>query len=202
MSLKHAEEYRDPEIVRRLADRLKATSQRPIRLMEVCGTHTMSIFRHGIRSLLPETITLLSGPGCPVCVTAQSDIDAFIALARTPEVIITTFGDLMRVPGTESSLQLERAGGADIRIVYSTFDALSIAGKHPDKKVVFLGIGFETTAPTVAASIAAARDMGRENFFVYCAHKLVPPALEALMHFPGVAPGRLSSARPRVGHSR
>jgi hydrogenase expression/formation protein HypD len=187
MPLKHAEEYRDPELARQLADGIAAVSRRPIRLMEVCGTHTMSIFRHGIRSLLPETITLLSGPGCPVCVTAQSDIDAFIALARTPDVIVTTFGDLMRVPGTESSLQLERAAGADIRIVYSTFDALTIAGDHPDKHIVFLGVGFETTAPTVAASIAAARQMDFKNFFVYCAHKLVPPALEALMHFPGVA---------------
>ncbi len=186
MSLKHAQEYRDPVIARRLADRIAAASRRPIRLMEVCGTHTMSIFRHGIRSLLPETITLLSGPGCPVCVTAQSDIDAFVALARTPEVIVATFGDLMRVPGTESSLQLERAAGADIRIVYSTFDALTIAEEHPDKKIVFLGVGFETTAPTIAASLSAARDMGRKNFFVFSAHKLVPPALEALMHFPGV----------------
>ncbi|MCF8050921.1 MAG: hydrogenase formation protein HypD [Desulfobacterales bacterium] len=187
MSLKHAQEYRDPVIARRLADRIAAASRRPIRLMEVCGTHTMSIFRHGIRSLLPETITLLSGPGCPVCVTAQSDIDAFIALARKPEVIVATFGDLMRVPGTESSLQLERAAGADIRIVYSTFDALTIAAEHPDKKIVFMGVGFETTAPTIAASLSAARDMGRKNFFVFSAHKLVPPALEALMNFPGVA---------------
>ncbi len=187
MPTKHAQEYRDPAIARRLADRIAATSRRPIRLMEVCGTHTMSIFRHGIRSLLPETIALLSGPGCPVCVTAQSDIDAFIALARKPEVIVATFGDLMRVPGTESSLQLERAGGADIRIVYSTFDALTIAEEHPDRKIVFLGVGFETTAPTVAASLSAARDMERKNFFVFSAHKLVPPALEALMHFPGVA---------------
>ncbi|MCF8080941.1 MAG: hydrogenase formation protein HypD [Desulfobacterales bacterium] len=186
MPLKHAQEYRDPVIARRLADRIAAASRRPIRLMEVCGTHTMSIFRHGIRSLLPETITLLSGPGCPVCVTAQSDIDAFIALARMPEVIVATFGDLMRVPGTGSSLQLERAAGADIRIVYSTFDALTIAAEHPDKKIVFLGVGFETTAPTIAASLSAARDMGRKNFFVFSAHKLVPPALEALMHFPGV----------------
>ena len=187
MALKHAEEYRDPEIARSLIERIARTSRRPIRLMEVCGTHTMSIFRHGIRSVLPETITLLSGPGCPVCVTAQSDIDAFVALSRTPGVIVATFGDLMRVPGTESSLQLERAAGADIRIVYSTFDAVKIAAENPDRKIAFLGVGFETTAPTVAASILAAQVQGRNNFFVLSACKRVPPALEALMHFPGMA---------------
>jgi hydrogenase expression/formation protein HypD len=187
MSLKHAEEYRDPEIARSLIERIAETSRRPIRLMEVCGTHTMSIFRHGIRSVLPETITLLSGPGCPVCVTDQADIDAFVALSRTPQVIVATFGDLMRVPGTESSLQLERAAGADIRIVYSTFDAVKIAAENPDRKTVFLGVGFETTAPTVAASLLAAKDQGLGNFFVFSACKTVPPALEALMQFPGMA---------------
>lgn len=187
MTLKHAAEYRDPELARRLADRIAAVSRRPMRLMEVCGTHTMSIFRHGIRSLLPEAVSLLSGPGCPVCVTAQADIDAFIALAREPEVTVATFGDLMRVPGTESSLQLERADGADIRIVYSTFDAVTLAKQHPERKVVFLGVGFETTAPTVAAAILAAKEQGVDNFFVFSAHKTVPPALAALMGLPGVA---------------
>jgi hydrogenase expression/formation protein HypD len=187
MPLKHAQEYRDPEIARSLIERIGRTNRQPIRLMEVCGTHTMSIFRHGIRSVLPERITLLSGPGCPVCVTAQADIDAFVALSQSPEVIVATFGDLMRVPGTESSLQLERAAGADIRIVYSTFDAVTIAAENPDRKVVFLGVGFETTAPTVAASLLAARDRGLNNFFVFSACKQVPPALEALMYFPGMA---------------
>ncbi|MBW1643380.1 MAG: hydrogenase formation protein HypD [Deltaproteobacteria bacterium] len=181
MAIKHLEEYRDSEISRQLADRIRKISKKDIRLMEVCGTHTVSIFRSGIRSILPDTISLISGPGCPVCVTAQREIDAFIELSRLDDVIITTFGDLMRVPGTKSSLQKERADGRDIRIVYSTFDALEIARKNPEKKVVFLGIGFETTAPTIAASVCSARRMNIENFYVYSAHKLVPPALDALM---------------------
>jgi len=149
--------------------------------MEVCGTHTVSIFRTGIRSLLPDTITLLSGPGCPVCVTDQREIDAFIELSRIDGVITTTFGDVMRVPGTHSSLQKERADGRDIRIVYSTMDAVEIAATNSDKKVVFLGVGFETTAPTVAAAVVSAKQRKLDNFFVYSAHKLVPPALDALM---------------------
>ena len=181
MAIKHLEEYRDSEISRQLADRIRKISKKDIRLMEVCGTHTVSIFRSGIRSILPDTISLISGPGCPVCVTAQKEIDAFIELSKVNDVIITTFGDLMRVPGTESSLQKERADGRDIRIVYSTSDALEIAGKNPDKKVVFLGVGFETTAPTIAASVYSARQMNIKNFYVYAAHKLVPPALDALM---------------------
>ncbi|MFH1581962.1 MAG: hydrogenase formation protein HypD [Pseudomonadota bacterium] len=181
MAIKHIEEYRDPEICRTIINRIKKISRRDIRLMEVCGTHTMSIFRSGIRALLPETISFLSGPGCPVCVTGQQDIDAFIGLARVDDVIVTTFGDLMRVPGTDSSLQKERANGRDIRIVYSAFDALEIARKNPDKKVVFLGVGFETTAPTIAATIISAKEAKLDNFFVFSAHKTVPPALDALM---------------------
>ena len=181
MTLKYIDEYRDAELAGHLVDKIKATSKHPIRLMEVCGTHTVSIFRSGIRSVLPETVSLLSGPGCPVCVTDQSDIDAFIELAKFDDVIITTFGDLMRVPGTNSSLLEERADGRDIRVTYSTFDALEIAKKHPDKNVVFLGVGFETTAPTIAAAIFSAAQMGVDNFSVIAAHKRVPPALEALM---------------------
>ena len=180
MAIKHMEEYRDPEIAHNIVERIKTVSQKPIRLMEVCGTHTTSIFRSGIRGLLPPTIALLSGPGCPVCVTAQNEIDAFITLSRIDDVIVTTFGDLMRVPGTDSSLQKERAYGSDIRMVYSTFDAFEIAQKNPHKKVVFLGVGFETTAPTIAASILSAKEMQIDNYFVFCAHKLVPPALVAL----------------------
>ena len=181
MAIKHLEEYRDSEISRQLADRIRKINKKDIRLMEVCGTHTVSIFRSGIRSILPDTISLISGPGCPVCVTAQREIDAFIELSKVDGVIITTFGDLMRVPGTASSLQKERANGRDIRMVYSTFDALEIARKNPEKKVVFLGVGFETTAPTIAASVFSARQMDINNFYVYSAHKLVPPALDALM---------------------
>jgi hydrogenase expression/formation protein HypD len=181
MALKYMEEYRDPRLARRLLDRIRKRSRREVRLMEVCGTHTMSIFKSGIRNALPPTITLLSGPGCPVCVTAQKEIDAFIELSRVEGVTVTTFGDLMRVPGRASSLQRERAEGRDIRVVYSAFDALDMAKHNPDKKVVFLAVGFETTAPTIAASLLAAKEAGIGNFSVFPAHKLVPPALTALM---------------------
>ncbi len=181
MAIKHAEEYRDPVIAKELIRRIKNESKKSIRLMEVCGTHTMSIFRSGIRQVIPPHIVLLSGPGCPVCVTAQWEIDAFVALSKQENVVVATFGDLMRVPGAKSSLQKERASGKDVRMVYSTSDAIDLARKNPDKKVVFLGVGFETTAPTVAASIFAARQEGLGNYFVYCAHKLVPPALAALL---------------------
>ena len=186
MTLKHIDEYRDSELSKSLLQKIKTISKKDVRLMEVCGTHTVSIFRSGIRSVLPQTISLLSGPGCPVCVTDQAEIDAFIELARIDDVIITRFGDLMRVPGTQSSLQQESAAGRDIRVVYSTFDALEIAKKNPDQHVVFLGIGFETTAPTIAASILSAARMDVKNFSVISAHKLVPPALEALMAAEGV----------------
>jgi hydrogenase expression/formation protein HypD len=181
MTLKHIDEYRDAAISQRLIQKIKSISKREVHLMEVCGTHTVAIFRSGIRSVLPQTISLLSGPGCPVCVTDQGEIDAFIELARIDDVIIATFGDLMRVPGTQSTLQKERAAGKDIRIVYSTFDALEIARRNPAKKVVFLGVGFETTAPTIAAAILSAAQTGPRNFSVISAHKLVPPALEALI---------------------
>ncbi len=181
-----ATDFRDPQLARRILARIHEVSQTPIRLMEVCGTHTMSIFRSGIRSLVPETVSLLSGPGCPVCVTDQGEIDAFVQLAQNEDVIVATFGDLIRVPGSDSSLQKERASGRDIRIVYSTLDALDIARKTPEKQVVFLGIGFETTAPTVAASILAADAMGLKNYAVLSAHKRVVPALFALMETPGV----------------
>lgn len=183
---RYTDAYRDSDIAKQLVDRIHAVARSPIRIMEVCGTHTMAIFRHGIRSLLPDTIELLSGPGCPVCVTAQADIDAFVRLARLDDIIITTFGDLMRVPGSGSSLQKENAAGADVRVVYSAMDAVELAGRYPDKKVVFPGIGFETTAPTIGAAIAAAAKMAVNNFFVYSAHKTVPPALEALMSNPAV----------------
>lgn len=186
MTLKYLEEYRDSDLSRQLVEKIKGISSKEVRLMEVCGTHTVSIFRAGIRSVLPDTIKLLSGPGCPVCVTDQREIDVFIELSKIDDVIITTFGDLMRVPGTSASLQKERADGRNIRIVYSAMDAVETAAKNSDKKVVFLGVGFETTAPTIAAAIISAKKMQLENFFVYSAHKLVPPALEALMSMEAV----------------
>ncbi len=181
MTLKYIEEYRDGDLAKKIIREIKAIAVKDMRLMEVCGTHTMSIFRHGIRSVLPDGISLLSGPGCPVCVTSQKDIDTFIALALIDNVILTSFGDLMRVPGTISSLQKEKAKGKDIRIVYSVFDAVKIAKENPEKEVVFCAVGFETTTPTIAASILMAKDMGISNFSIYSAHKTTPPALAALM---------------------
>ncbi len=181
MTLKHISEYRDGEICKEIAKKIHVISQKKIRLMEVCGTHTMSISRNGIRSLLPKTITLLSGPGCPVCVTTPAEVDQWVKLARKKEVIVVTFGDLLRVPGSESSLGAERANGADIRVVYSPLDCLRIAQNNPGREVVFLGIGFETTAPTVAASLIEAKKSGLKNFSIISNHKLVPPALFALL---------------------
>jgi hydrogenase expression/formation protein HypD len=154
---------------------------RPVKLMEVCGTHTMVAFRTGLRQLLPESVQLLSGPGCPVCVTDTNYIDAAIALARRPGVILATFGDLMRVPGSESSLEQERAAGADVRVVYSPTDAVALAREQHGASVVFLGVGFETTAPTVAASIMQAVREDIRTYTVLCAHKTMPRAMEALL---------------------
>ncbi len=137
MPVRHAFEYRNSDIAKKLVDKIRSSGKKPIRLMEVCGTHTMSIFKHGIRSILPETITLLSGPGCPVCVTSQGEIDAFIRLSDESDVIIATFGDLIRVPGSDSSLHRKKAEGADVRIVYSSMDALDIAKNNPEKTVVY-----------------------------------------------------------------
>ncbi len=186
MALKYVQEYRDKDLARQLIDAIGRIHERDLRLMEVCGTHTMAIFRHGIPSVLPDGIRLLSGPGCPVCVTSQRDIDMFVALSMEPGVILTTFGDLMRVPGTHSSLQQEKAQGRDIRVVYSAFDAVTLAADNPRQQVVFCAVGFETTTPTVAASILAAKQQGITNFSIHCAHKLTPPALGALMETPGV----------------
>lgn len=178
--------YRDPELALKLAGALKKLEPPPVKFMEVCGTHTVSICRHGIRDLLPETMTLSSGPGCPVCVTATAEIDSFIKAAAIDDVIITTFGDLLRVPGTSSSLAEERGRGADIRTVYSTLDALDIARRNPGREVIFLGVGFETTTPTVAAAILAAAEEGLKNFSVIAANKTMPAALEALVSDPQI----------------
>ncbi len=179
--MKFIDEFRDKEIAKGLIQRIQKTSSRPIQLMEVCGTHTVSIFRYGIRGILPEQIRLISGPGCPVCVTPNHDIDLAIAVSRQKDVIITTFGDMMRVPGSTSSLQKEKAEGRDIRIVYSSLDALGIAKESPGKKVVFLAIGFETTSPTIAVAILRAKEEGLRNLFFLDSQKRVPPALIALL---------------------
>jgi len=164
-----------------LASAIRSISKTPVTIMEVCGGHTMSIHRFGIPSLLPDTITLVSGPGCPVCVSDIRFIDHAIALARRPDVIVATYGDLLRVPGSSSSLEKEKAGGADIRITWSTLDAVSVAEKNPEKKVVFLGIGFETTAPATAISVLEAQMAGLTNYYVLSAHKIMPPAMMALI---------------------
>ncbi len=161
--------------------RLMDSIGRPVRLMEVCGTHTVAIFRQGIRDLLPEGIILLSGPGCPVCVTAVSDVDAAIAIAMQRGVILTTFGDMMRVPGSRKSLFNAKAEGGDVRVVYSPLDALKISEDNIGKKVVFFATGFETTSPSVAGTILEAERKGVDNFFIYSVHKTVPPALKALL---------------------
>jgi hydrogenase expression/formation protein HypD len=154
---------------------------RPVRLMEVCGTHTVAIFRHGIRELLPGSIQLLSGPGCPVCVTAAADIEAAIQLAKSGKATLTTFGDMMRVPGRRESLAEARADGADVRIVYSPLDALALARREPRREVVFFATGFETTSPLVAGTLAEAERLGVVNFSIISVHKTVPPALAALL---------------------
>lgn len=179
--MKFIDEYRDVELAKKLVARIKRLSTKPARLMEFCGGHTVAIMRNGIRQLLPPTVEMLSGPGCPVCVTSNADIDKSIALAHLPHVTITTFGDMMKVPGSYSSLQKARAEGADIRIVYSTQDALQIARDNPKKSIIFIGIGFETTAPTIAASILQAQREGIQNFYVLCLLKLCPPIMKALL---------------------
>lgn len=154
--------------------------------MEVCGTHTMAIARSGVKKLLPKEVELISGPGCPVCVTSQTDIDKLIKIAAEKNVIITTFGDMMRVPGSSMSLEEAKRRGADVRIVYSSMDALDIAKNNPSKKVVFMGVGFETTSPTVAATVIEAKKDRIKNFFVLANFKLLFPALEAISSSPKI----------------
>lgn len=174
--------FSDPDLCRPLLDKLEKELDAPLRFMEVCGTHTVSIFRSGLRSLLPKGITHLSGPGCPVCVTHDREIAACMQLAQRDNVIVATFGDLMRVPGPGGkSLKQAKAEGAEVEVVYSPLDALALAQKRPDRAVVFLGVGFETTAPAVAATVQMARNSRTHNFAVLSFHKLVPPALELLL---------------------
>lgn len=159
----------------------RLAGQRPIRLMEVCGTHTVAIFKAGIRQLLPQNVELVSGPGCPVCVTPNEYLDTAIAYSQNPNVILATFGDMLKVPGSSSSLAAQKSLGADIRIVYSSLEGLEIAKENPNKKVIFLAVGFETTAPTAAGAVLMAKEAGLANFYVLSSHKLVPPALRALL---------------------
>ena len=179
--MKFIDEYRDTELGKRLVARIHQRSTKQARFMEFCGGHTISIAKHGIRQLLPPNIEMLSGPGCPVCVTTNADLDKAIALARLPNVIVASFGDMIKVPASRSSLQQVKADGGDVRVVYSTQDALAIACGNPSKSVVFVGIGFETTAPTVAASVLQAETRGIDNYYVLSQHKLCPPVMKALL---------------------
>lgn len=180
--MKHLSEYRNKDMINALSKEIGALSRGgKFTFMEVCGTHTMAVARFGIKELLPENIRLLSGPGCPVCVTPNDYIDHAVALSRLPNVIITTFGDMLRVPGSTSSLEKEKAAGGDIRIVYSPLDTMKIAAENPGKEVVFLSIGFETTIPTIASTIVMAKKSGLKNLSFLTSNKVVPPALEALL---------------------
>jgi len=176
--------FHDPHAVRSLVDDVHASCRalgRPLTFMEVCGTHTHSIAEAGLRRMLAPAVRLISGPGCPVCVTPIDYMDRAVALARLPDVILCTFGDLMRVPSSSSSLERESAAGGDVRIVYSARDALRIARENPARRVVFLGVGFETTLPTVAAALAEAQENGLENLLVLPGAKLIEPPLRALI---------------------
>ena len=182
--MKYYDEYRDGASARALVADLRKVVTRPMRIMEVCGSHTMAIFRNGLRSIFPDGLELISGPGCPVCVTSASHMDAFIAMADRPGVRVAIFGDLFRVPGSNGSLANASSRGAKVDIVYSPIDALDLAARHPQELVVFLGVGFETTTPTIAATILAARNRNISNFAVFATQKTVPPALTALLDDP------------------
>ncbi len=186
--MKYIDEFRNNRIAKRLSKVIfdKAVGLSRVNIMEVCGTHTMAICKFGLRKMIPENINLTSGPGCPVCVTPKSYIDKAIALCRIPGTIVTTFGDMMKVPGSYSSLAEEKSKGGLVKVVYSVLDAVEIAQGNKDKKVVFLGVGFETTSPTIAASLKYAKNKNIRNFFVYAGHKVILPAMEALVKDPKV----------------
>ncbi|MDD5524394.1 MAG: hydrogenase formation protein HypD [Smithella sp.] len=186
--MKFIDEYRDPAVVAGLLKRIESASQkisRPVIIMEICGSHTYAIGRFGIRKLLPENIRLISGPGCPVCVTSARDVDIALYLAGMDNVIFATFGDMLRVPGAGGdSLQKKRAAGADVRVVSSADECIQLALSNPQKEIIMMGIGFETTAPTIAAVVAACRKKDIQNFSVFSVHKIVPPAIKALLADP------------------
>ncbi len=196
--MKFIDDFRNKELVKKLADNIADIAISEISLMEVCGGHTWAIQKFGLPSLLPENIKLLSGPGCPVCVADKKFIDTSVAYCKLKDVIVTTFGDLIRVRGSSSSLENEISKGADVRVVYSILDAVNIACQNPSKKIIFLGIGFETTAPAAAAGIKNAAEKGLNNFFVLSSHKIIPPAMTALIDegikIDGyIAPGHVST---------
>jgi hydrogenase expression/formation protein HypD len=186
--MKFIDEYRDPVVVTGLLKRIEAAARkisRPVTIMEICGSHTYAIGRFGIRKLLPKNIRLISGPGCPVCVTSARDVDIALYLAGLNNVIFATFGDMLRVPGAKGeSLQKKRAAGADVRVVSSADECIGLALSNPQKEIIMMGIGFETTAPTIATVIAGCRKKDIKNFSVFSVHKIVPPAINALLADP------------------
>ena len=191
--MKYVDEFRDPakakgliKEITRISDELNGRLKRPVSIMEVCGGHTHSIFRYGIENMLPESIELIHGPGCPVCVLPMGRVDDCVAIAEQKDVIMTTFGDAMRVPGSKKSLLQAKAGGADVRIVYSPLDALDIAQKNPSKEVVFFGLGFETTMPSTALTILQAEALGIRNFSLFCNHITIIPTIKAVLDSPGL----------------
>ncbi|MBW9432584.1 hydrogenase formation protein HypD [Atlantibacter hermannii] len=203
--MRYVDEYRDPERVMALievlntrAPLLSYDAQRPLRIMEVCGGHTHAIFKFGLDQLLPENIEFIHGPGCPVCVLPMGRIDSCLEIASNPDVIFCTFGDAMRVPGKNGSLMEAKARGADVRIIYSPLDALKLAEAHPDRKVVFFGLGFETTMPTTAITLQQAKQRHLTNFFFFCQHITLIPTLRSLLEQPDngidsfLAPGHVS----------
>ena len=203
--MKYVDEFRDRgkaqaliHEIRRLLARSEIARQRPLHIMEVCGGHTHSIFRYGIEGMLPEAIELVHGPGCPVCVLPMGRVDDCVAISERPEVIFTTFGDAMRVPGSKKSLLQAKAEGADVRMVYSPLDALALARKYPEREVVFFAIGFETTMPSTALTVLRAETEGVRNFSLFCNHITIVPTIKAVldspdMHLDGfLGPGHVS----------
>ncbi|HEY8416271.1 MAG TPA: hydrogenase formation protein HypD [Thermaerobacter sp.] len=205
--MKYVDEFRDPELIRKMADEIRriVDPNRHYRIMEVCGGHTFSIYRFGLQNLLPDNIELVHGPGCPVCVLPMGRMDDGLAIAERPEVIFTAFGDVMRVPGRRGTPLELKARGADIRMVYSPLDALKLALDNPDRQVVFFAIGFETTAPSTALTLLRARSLGVRNLTVFSNHVLILPAIRAILESPDmrldgfIGPGHVSTvigARP------
>lgn len=179
--MKYLSEYRDPELVQEYLQEIRRITTKPWTLMEICGGQTHSLVKNGLLDMLPPQITMVHGPGCPVCVTSVSVIDEAVWLAEQPQVILASFGDMLRVPGSKKSLLEAKAAGADVRILYSPIEALRLAKENPDKEVVFFAVGFETTAPANALSVVQANKMGLTNYSILASHVLVPPAMEAIL---------------------
>ena len=206
--MRYLDEYRDGDAARKLLDGLARVVKRPWTIMEVCGSQTHSFLKYGIDRMLPENVTLIHGPGCPVCVTPVEIIDQAVALASQPDIILVSYGDMLRVPGTAKDLLSVKAEGGDVRMVYSSLDALKLARENPERRVVFFAIGFETTAPANAMAAVIAEREGVDNFFMLTSHVLVPPALEAIASSPDnrvqgfLAPGHVCTVTGYVDYER